>query len=86
MGRLQGWAVRLWRLAALGIAVWLLQLTTPSTDSALAQLTLADAQAFFPEAVALKPGPQSTLIVRDKYQNKICLLLTTQPESEKVLG
>ena len=86
MGRLQGWAVRLWRLGALGIAVWLLQLTTPSPDSALAQLTLADAQAFFPEAVALKPGPQATLVVRDQYQNKIGLLLTTQPEAEKVLG
>jgi len=86
MGKLQGWAVRLWRLAALGIAVWLLQLTTPSPDSALAHLTLADAQAFFPEAVAMKPGPQASLIVRDKYQNKIGLLLTTQPEAEKVLG
>ena len=86
MGRLQGWAVRLWRLGALGVAVWLLQLTTPSPDSALAQLTLADAQAFFPEAVALKPGPQATLVVRDQYQNKLGLLLTTQPEAEKVLG
>jgi len=86
MGRVQAWAVRLWRLAALGIAVWLLQLTTPSTDSALAHLTVVDAQAFFAEAVAIKPGPQSTLIVRDKYQNKIGRLLTTQPEAEKVLG
>jgi len=66
MGRVQAWAVRLWRLAALGIAVWLLQLTTPSTDSALAHLTVVDAQAFFAEAVAIKPGPQSTLIVRDQ--------------------
>jgi NosR/NirI family nitrous oxide reductase transcriptional regulator len=86
MGRLQGWAVRIWRLAALGIAVWLLQLTTPSPDSALVHLTLVDAQAFFPEAVAMKPGPQASLIIRDKYQNKIGLLLTTQPEAEKVLG
>ena len=86
MGRLQAWAVRLWRLGALGVAVWLLQLTTPTPDSALAQLTVADAQAFFPEAVAIKPGPQATLVVRDQYQNKIGLLLTTQPEAEKVLG
>lgn len=86
MGRLEAWAVRLWRLGALGVAVWLLQLTTPTPDSALAQLTVADAQAFFPEAVAIKPGPQATLVVRDQYQNKIGLLLTTQPEAEKVLG
>ena len=61
MGRLQAWAVRLWRLAALGIAVWLLQLTTPSTDSALAHLTVVDAQAFFAEAVAIKPKSLSRL-------------------------
>lgn len=86
MGRLQGWAVRVWRLLALGIAVWLLQLTTPSPDSALAHLTVTDAQAFFPDAVALKPGPQATLVVRDRYQNKLGVLITTQPEAEKVLG
>ncbi|MEY4403476.1 MAG: Thiamine biosynthesis lipoprotein ApbE precursor [Verrucomicrobiota bacterium] len=86
MGRLQGWAVRCWRLLALGIAVWLLQLTTPSPDSALAHLTVNDAQSFFPDAVAIKPGPQGTLLVRDQYQNKLGVLLTTQPEAERVLG
>ena len=86
MGRLQGWAVRCWRLLALGIAVWLLQLTTPSPDSALAHLTVNDAQSFFPDAVEIKPGPQGTLLVRDQYQNKLGVLLTTQPEAERVLG
>lgn len=83
---LKAWAVRLWRLGALGLAVWLLQLTTPSPDSALTQLTLQDAQAFFPEATALKAGAQATLIVRDKFQNKLGVLLTTQPEAERILG
>ncbi len=85
-GATKAWAMRLWRLGALGVAVWLLQLTAPSPDNALAHLTLADAQAFFPEAVAVKPGPHATLVVRDKYGNKLGVLVTTQPEAERVLG
>ena len=83
---LKAWAVRLWRLGALGVAVWLLQLTAPSPEPALAQLTLSDAQAFFPEATAFKAGPHATLIIRDKYQNKIGVLLTTQPDAERIIG
>jgi len=86
LGATPGWALRLWRLLALTVAAWLLQVTAPSPDSALAHLTLADAQAFFPEAVALKPGPHATLLVRDKYGNKLGVLVTTQPEAERVLG
>jgi len=65
--RAQTWLLRAWRLLALGLAALLLQRATPPRETALTRLTLADVQAFFPQARQFKPGPQETLLAQDEY-------------------
>ena len=85
-GRVRSWLVRSWRLTALFLAALLLQRTTPLADSALTQLGLADARAFFPEAKRLKSGPQQTLLVEDRFGNSLGRLLTTAPDADAIIG
>ena len=84
--RAQTWLLRAWRLLALGLAALLLQRATPPRETALTRLTLADVQAFFPQARQFKPGPQETLLAQDEYGNRVGRLLTTSPDADAILG
>jgi NosR/NirI family nitrous oxide reductase transcriptional regulator len=84
--RAQTGLLRAWRLAALALAALLLQRATPPRETALTRLTLADVQAFFPQARQFKPGPQETLLAQDEYGNRVGRLLTTYPDAEAIIG
>lgn len=84
--RVRGWLVKGWRLAALSLAALLLQRTTPGPDAALTRLTLADAQAFFPEAMRLRTGPSRTLLVEDTSGQRLGRLVTTSPDADTLIG
>ena len=49
----------------------LLHRATPPRETALTRLTLADVQAFFPQARQFKAGPQETLLAQDEYGNRV---------------
>lgn len=84
--RAQTWLLRGWRLAALACAALLLHRATPPRETALTRLTLADVQAFFPQARQFKAGPQETLLAQDEYGNRVGRLLTTSPDADAILG
>lgn len=84
--RVSAWLVRGWRLAALALAVLLLQRTTPSPESALTRLTLADADAFFPGAKRLRPAADQALVVEDEFGNRMGRLVTTSPDADSIIG
>ena len=84
--RLSAWLVRGWRLAALVAAALLLQRTTPTPESALTQLTLADAQAFFPDAKRIDPAQDQSLLVQDGIGNRLGRLVTTSPDADAIIG
>jgi len=77
--------VRLWRLAALAAAALLLQ-KQASPRPQLGTFVLADAQAFFPQAVALEPRAGGIAVVNGLDGTPQGSLVTTSPAADRILG
>ena len=78
--------VRLWRLAALGLAAWMLHRQAAPPIQSEHPIGLSTALAFFPSATTLVPQAEGALLAKDADDGALGLLVTTSPAADGVLG
>lgn len=82
-----GW-LRAWRIAALGLAAWLLHTAQEQRHAAeLSRLPLDLAQSFFPDATRLDaPDDRGVQAARDAQGRFLGSVLTTSPQTDDLVG
>jgi thiamine biosynthesis lipoprotein ApbE len=81
-------ALRLWRLAALAVAAWLIHFSAARLDSGDAIISLGEARAYFPAAARLSPrdSKRGGQTVFDSSGTSLGYVVTTSPETDDLVG
>ncbi len=88
MTRYGQFCLRLWRLAALGLAAWLIHLSAARLDSGDAIISLGEARAYFPTAARLSPrdARRGGQTVFDSSGTSLGYVVATSPETDDLVG